>query len=107
MISQQWISILKDESVVTEDDPSQNWKQNRKYLEVVVQSSDCLRIFSTYKDSSLSRLQTNICSPENLVHDAAEDGVLHCGEHKLHVVRVSGDGDVRVDLGPAQLSMQD
>ena len=42
--------------------------------------------------------------PENLVHDAAEDGVFHCGEHKLHVVRVSGDGDVGVDLGPDQAS---
>ena len=30
--------------------------------------------------------------------------MLHCGEHKLHVVRVSGDGDVRVDLGPDQAS---
>ena len=30
--------------------------------------------------------------------------MLDCGKHKLHIVRVSGDGDVRVDLGPAQAS---
>lgn len=45
-------------------------------------------------------------SPEYLFHDAAEDGVLHCGEHELDVVRVRGDGDVGVDLGPAQMDSQ-
>ena len=42
-------------------------------------------------------------SPEYLFHDAAEDGVLHRGEHKLDVVRVRGDSDVGVDLGSAQM----
>ena len=41
-------------------------------------------------------------SPEYLLHDAAQDGVLHRGEHELDVVRVCGDGDVRVDLGPSE-----
>ena len=30
--------------------------------------------------------------------------MLDCGKHKLHIVRVRGNGDVRVDLGPAQAS---
>ena len=40
---------------------------------------------------------------EDLLHDAAEDGVLHGGKHKSHVVRICGDGDVRVDLGPEDI----
>ena len=38
--------------------------------------------------------------PEELLHDAAEDGVLHRSEHEAHVVRVSGDSHVGVDLSP-------
>ena len=67
--------------------------------------SNCFRIISAYY--YLPCLKIFLSSPENLVHDAAEDGVLHCGEHKLDVVRVRGDGDVRVDLGPASISMED
>ena len=40
---------------------------------------------------------------EDLLHDATEDGVLHCGKHKSHVVRICSDGDVRVDLGPENI----
>ena len=28
--------------------------------------------------------------------------MLHCGKHELDIVRVSGYGQVRVDLGPAK-----
>ena len=45
-------------------------------------------------------------SPEYLFHDAAEDSVLHRGKHELDVVRVRGDGDVGVDLGPDQMGGQ-
>ena len=46
--------------------------------------------------------QSKVGLPEELLHDAAEDGVLHRGEHELDVVRVRGDGDVGVDLGPGE-----
>ena len=41
---------------------------------------------------------SKVVLPEELLHDAAEDGVLYRREHEPHVVRVSGDGDVGVDL---------
>ena len=44
--------------------------------------------------------KTNWALPEELLHDAAEDGVLHRGEHEAHVVRVRGDSYVGVDLSP-------
>ena len=42
---------------------------------------------------------------EDLVHDPAEDGVLHCSEHKPHVVGVRGDCNVGVDLGPRRANV--
>ena len=60
----------------------------------------CIFIVESYFQllKVLTLLEIVRAGVEDLVHDAAEDGVLHRREHEPHVVRVSGDGDVGVDL---------